>query len=231
MSAKENLFVPIHKGLRAMIYGMGLRLGTTDFTNVRESNALAESLKQDLTRSLSDCMLCLFLTHAVHEEADLFPAVRRHAPIVADLMVKEHREIILKVHDVSQICEELRGESAPERRIEVGDRLNRQASELFAYYLAHMSNEEATMVPVVWEHHTDEQLRTLHDKFYNGISMTQFEIWMRWTLPALNPQELRALLRSFKTDPLPNRFTDALRIGRETLGPERWAIVEADLGV
>ena len=229
MPARENLFVPIHKGLRAIIYRMGLRLGTTDFSNEAESNAVAESLKRDLTGSLSDCLLCLFLTHAVHEETDLFPAVRRHAPIVADLMIKEHREIVLRVHDISKICDDLRQMHEPLRRVELGEKLNREASALFAYYLAHMSNEEAVMVPVVWEYSTDEQLQELHERFYNGIPLVQFEIWMRWTLPALNHQELYALLRSLRADPPPNRFADAMRIGRETLGEERWAIVAAEL--
>ena len=229
MSAKENLFVPVHKGLRAMIYRMGLRLGTADFTNETESNALAETLKRDLTRSVSDCLLCLFLTHAVHEETDLFPAVRRHAPIVADLMVREHREIVLRVHDVSQICDELRTLHEPLRRVELGERLSRKASELFAYYLQHMSNEEATMVPVVWEHYTDAERQALHERFYNGIPLAQFEIWMRWTLPALNPQELTTLLRSLRADPPPNRFADVMRVGREVLGEDRWAVIAAEL--
>jgi len=229
MSARENLFGPVHKGLRSMIYRMGLRLGTTDFAEEAESNSLAESLKQDLTRSVSDCLLCLFLTHAVHEETDLFPAVRRHAPIVADLMIKEHREIVLRVHHVSKICDELRTLHETDRRVELGERLNQEASELFAYYLAHMSNEEATMLPVVWENYTDEQLQVLHEKFYNGIPVAQFEIWMRWTLPALNHQELYALLRSLKSDAPPNRFADAMRIGRETVSEDRWAAVAAEL--
>ena len=231
MPAREDLFLPVHKGLRAMIYGMGLRLGTVDFANETESNTLAETLKRDLTRSVSDCLLCLLLTHAVHEETDLFPSVRVHAPVVADLMMKEHREIVLRVHDISRVCEELRTLREPMRRVEVGERLNAQANELFAYYLMHMSHEEAGMGPVIWEHSTDQQLHALHDRFYNGIPLAQFEIWMRWTLPALNPEELRTLLRSLKADPPPNRFADAMRIGRETLGEDRWAGVAAELDI
>jgi len=230
MPTRENLFFPIHQGLRSMLYGMGLRLGTTDFTNVTDSNALAETLKQDLTRSVSDCLLCLLLTHAVHEESDLFPAVRRYAPIVADLMMKEHREIVLRVHEVSKTCDDLRALQEPGPRVEVGHRLHGQASELFAFYLMHLNNEEATMNPVIWEHYSDEELRALHRKFYNEIPLAQFEIWMRWALPSLNTQDLTALLSRLKADPAPNRFADAMRIGKETLEAHRWASVEALVG-
>ena len=211
-----------------MIYELGLRLGTTDFTNSAESNDIARQLKQDLTASVSNCILCLLYAHSKHEEEDFFAAVRPFDPDVIDLMMRDHRVIVRRVQQVAKTCDELQDLSDPARRIEVGDRLHLEANDLFAFYLAHLNNEEATMVPVMWERYTDEELRALRAQFYNRIPLPRFEEWMRWTLPALNPNEFQVLLSGMRADPPPNRFADALRIAKEMLGPDRWAPLETE---
>ncbi len=229
MTTRENLFRPIHKGIRSMVYELGLRLGVVDFTNLAESNAVAIQLRADLTSAVSSCILCLLQAHSRHEERDFFSAVRPFDPDVVDLMMKEHHEIAQRVGGIARTCDELLAISEPARRVEVGDRLTLEANDLFALYLAHLNNEEATLVPVMWERFSDEQLRTLRAQFYNTIPLPRFEEWMRWTLPALNPNELVVLLSGMRTDPPPNRFSDARRLAEETLDPPRWSLLERAL--
>jgi hypothetical protein len=230
MSERENLFRPVHKGIRSMIYELGLRLGVTDFTSVQESNEVAMELKRDLLQSTANCMLCLLLAHSRHEEADFFAAVSPFDKDVVELMMVDHRDLSRRVFELGRTCDELMALSDPARRIEVGDRLVLDANDLFASYLAHLNNEEATIVPVMWERFTDEQLRAMRAKFYNQIPLARFEEWMRWTLPALNSHELEILLRGLKVDPPPNRFEDAMRLARETLTADRWNALAHTLG-
>ncbi len=230
MTTRENLFRPIHKGIRSMIYELGLRLGIADFTDLEESNDVAAQLKHDLTGSVSNCILCLLQAHSVHEERDFFGAVRPFDPDLVGLMMAEHHEIARRVHGVAKTCDELLSLTPPARRIEVGDRLTLEANDLFAYYLAHLNNEEATLVPIMWERFTDEELRSLRARFYNQIPLPRYEEWMRWTLPALNANEIQVLLSGLRLDPPPNRFEDAVRIARQTLDPTRWTVVERLLG-
>jgi hypothetical protein len=82
----------------------------------------------------------------------------------------------------------------------------------------------------MWERFTDEQLRALRAQFYNQIPLPRFELWMRWTLPALNLNELAVLLAGMKTDPEPNRFRDAMRIAEETLDAARFDRVVSRVG-
>ena len=229
MSNRENLYRPIHKGIRSMLYELGLRLGVADFTNLAETNEVARQLKEDLAVSVSNCILCLLRAHSHHEERDFFSAVRPFDQDVVDLMMVEHREITRRVYQLGETCDELLALTDPARRIEVGDRLALEANDLFAIYLAHLNNEEATMVPIMWERFTDEELRALRARFYNMIPLPRFEEWMRWTIPALNRHELVVLLSGMKSDPPPNRYADMVRLSRGLLGPERWPAVEAQL--
>lgn len=213
-----------------MIYELGLRIGLADFTDMAETNQLARQLQHDLSGTVSNCLLCLLQAHSHHEERDFFTAVRPHDGDLIDLMMAEHREIARRVYGVAKTCDELLALSDPARRIEVGDRLALEANDLFAAYLAHLNNEEATVVPVMWERFTDEELRGLRARFYNTIPLPRFEEWMRWTLPALNVHELVVLLSGMKGEPSPNRFDDAVRIAKETLDEPRWELVHDRIG-
>ena len=230
MSNRENLFRPVHKGIRAMIYRLGQRLGTTDFANVAESNEIAEQLKRDLVGSTSNCILCMLQAHSSHEDKDFFAAIRKFDEDPVRMMMAEHAIIVRRIYGVAKLCDELTKLTDPDARIETGDRLVLDANDLFAFYLAHLNNEEAVLIPVMWEYFNDEELRALRAQFYNRIPLPMFEEWMRWTLPALNMNELIVLLSGMKADPPPNRFADAMRVGRETVLPERWGQVVLRVG-
>ena len=231
MSQRENLFRPIHKGIRSMIYELGRRLGTTEFTNDVEAKAIAKELKDDLAGSVSGCILCLLRAHSTHEEKDFFGALSPFDPDAGELMMGEHRNLSRAIHELGKTCDEVLEASDPARRVELGDRLNLEANDLFALYLGHLKNEESTLVQVMWERFTVAQLRSLRAQFYNQIPLARFELWMRWTLPALNLNELTVLLSGMKTDPEPNRFRDAMRIAAETLPAGRMALVSTNVGL
>lgn len=212
-----------------MIYELGLRLGVTDFTSVQESNEVALQLKHDLIDSRSNCILCLLWAHSNHEERDFFSAMIPFDKELVELMMGEHRSLGRQILELGKTCDELVGLTDRARRVEVGDRLCLEANDLFAAYFSHLNNEEATLVPAMWERFTDAQLRGLRAQFYNHVPLPRFEEWMRWTLPALNPEELEILLRGMRTDPAPNRYGDAVRLAEATLPPDRWGTVRSRL--
>lgn len=231
MTERENLFRPIHKGLRALIYEMGRRLQTTDFSDSGASNAMVQELRESLELTSGNCVLCLLYAHSKHEEDDFFQPLRPIDPDVVALMMNEHAEIGRRIRSFTKTCDELIAESTPHRRIEVGDRLNQEANELFADYLEHMNNEEATMVPVMWEHFTDSQLRKMRAEYHLRTPPRRFEVWMRWTLPALNVNELVVLFHGLKEDGPPELLDRFSRLASETVDPIRWAAAKDRVGL
>jgi len=222
MSDRENLFRPIHKGIRLMLYQLSSRMQSKNFADVSEGNRLVARMKHDLGNSLSTCVLCLLRSHSSHEERDIFSPMRAHDPDIVDIMMKEHAEIARRIHEVTKIGDEILTVTSPAQRIETGDKLNQEANELFAFYLSHLNNEEATLVPVMWERFSDEQLRAMRAKFYDDLPLPLFEVWMRWTLPALNEHELVVLFSGLKKDSATSRFPEWLRLAHMTLDFDRW---------
>jgi hypothetical protein len=222
LSERENLFRPIHKGLRSMIYKLGRRLQSTDFTDEAAARAIVKDLQENLSLTTGNCILCLLLAHSNHEEKDFFRPLNAFDPDVVKLMMAEHREIVQGIRRLAQTCDAVLKESSPARRIEVGDRLNLETNDLFALYLRHLNNEEATMVPVMWEHFTDEELRKLRTQYHRSVPVRRLEAWMRWTLPALNLHELVLFFRGLKEDGPPQLYDLMVRLAGETVDPVRW---------
>jgi Hemerythrin HHE cation binding domain len=231
MTSRENLFRPIHKGIRLMLYQAGRELQALDFSEVETSNEFASRLKRELSTSVSNCFLCLLRAHSAHEERDIFRALQPFDPDIVKLMMAEHAEIAGRIRAVAKTCDELLAVTSPPRRIEIGDRLNLEANDLFAAYFSHLNNEEASMVPVLWERFTDEQLRAMRAKFYDSIPLPRFEEWVRWTLPALNMNELTVLFTGLKADAKSTRFQDWVRLAHESLTPERWSALKGQVGL
>lgn len=222
MTERQNLFRPIHKGIRSMLYESGTRLQRMDFADVAASNAFVDDLKHDLGASLSNCLLCLISIHAKHEERDIFAKLRVHDSEAVDLVMKEHAELTRRIHDVAKLCDALPPLSDPKARIELGYRLELDANELFTSYMSHLNHEEDWVVPVMWQWFTDDELNAMRAVFYNNLPLPLFETWMRWAIPAMNPEELLVFMRGMASDPAPNRLADALRVARAVLPPARW---------
>jgi hypothetical protein len=202
----------------------------TDFSNITESNLIAQELRNGLHGAVSNCLLCLLRAHSTHEETDFFPAVRPFDSEAVAAVMAEHREIKRRIYHIAKHCDELQAVSGHDQRVEAGDRLHAEASDLIALTLAHLNREESTLVPIMWERFTDQQLRDLRAQFYNSIPLAQFEEWMRWSLPALNVNELQVLLRGMRMDPPPNRFSAAIRVGEEVVDSHRWNVIMNQLG-
>lgn len=230
MTERENLFRPIHKGIRAMIYELGRRVQVTDFTDTTESNAIARQLQHGLNSAVSNCILCLLHAHSRHEEVEIFAPLRRLDSDVVEAMMVEHAEVVRRILGVTKTCDELLAQSGLGRRIEIGDRLNLETNDLFAFYLQHMNNEEATLVPILWEHFSDDDLRAMRRQFHSSLPPARLEEWMRWTLPALNSHELLQWFQSLRLDGPPELFETMVRLAGETVDPSRWEDVKGRLG-
>jgi len=231
MSERENLFRPIHKGIRLMLYQLGAQLQATDFLMEASSNQLVARLKRDLGNASSNCILCLMTTHSHHEEGDIFSHVRVYDPDAVGIAMKEHAEVVSRIHDLSKTCDEVIGLTDRSRRIEFGDRLVQDANDVVALYLSHMNHEEALLVPIMWERFTDEQLRSMRQAFYDHIPLPLFETWMHWTLPAMNMEELVVLYSGLKKDPPSVRLEEWVRLAHKYLDGDRWLAIRERVGV
>ena len=104
MMPRADIFTPIHKALRSMIYELGKELQTTDFTDEKATAAMVSRLKQDLSLASSTCVLCLLHEHAGNEDKYVFPDVRQYEPKLVDTLLQEHREVVRRIAGVWKLA-------------------------------------------------------------------------------------------------------------------------------
>ena len=230
MSERQNIFRPIHKGIRSMIYMHASHLQSLDFRDRSVSDGAVSGLRKDLGDSLSNCVLCLLSIHSRHEEHDILSKLKRHDPGAVEMVMKEHAAIAGAIRDVAATCDEVLRAPDDKERVRLGDRLLLETDALFAQYMVHLNHEEDWVVPVMWQWFTDEQLNAMRGAFYNNLPGPLFDTWMSWTLPALNPHELAIFVRGL-AGPSPNRLDDVLRVAKATISPERWLGLRAAIRV
>jgi len=91
-----------------MIYDVGGRLQTTDFSDSAESQLLLNELIYEFSSALSaTCILCLLHSHARAEDLYLFPAAEKSdSKLISDLL-REHQEFAAELRNISTMCDEL----------------------------------------------------------------------------------------------------------------------------
>jgi hemerythrin HHE cation binding domain-containing protein len=231
MTANEDLFTSIHKALRSMIYNVGGRLQSVDFADKAAANAVLEDLQHEFSNAVSaTCVLCLLHAHAGSEESHVFPSMQSIDPALIRMLIDDHHEITRRLAGLSKMADELSAVDAPERRIEMGARLNREANEFFAFYLSHMNKEEVTIVPAMKEHFTDDQLRAMQGKIIGSMGPERLSGYLRWMLPSLTPGELTKLIAGVKHGAPPELFSIVAGIGAANVDPARWSAVRNRVG-
>ncbi len=232
MTGKEDLFTPVHKGLRAMLYDLSTRLQTIDFADLEASKRLAIDLENDFAAARSaGCILCAFAYHADEEEAVVFPPSARAANSLITELIQEHHGLSRRESEIGRSMHDLVGLPSSEARVSAGIRINQMANELFVFYLTHMNREETELVPVMQEHFSDAEQAAMRGAIIAKFPPDRLFALLGWMLPALNVTELSDLLASVKGTAPPPFMKAISDLCAARVEPARWAAVKLRVGI
>lgn len=232
MVAQGDLFTSIHKGLRAMIYSLAVRLQTNDFADVQATKALLTDLENDFAVARSaGCALCILSQHAVDEESVIFPAVTSVGTTLATELISEHHDLTRRELEIAKAGHELLSTDAAEARIRAGAQLNLAANQLFGAYITHMNREEAELVPLMQQHFSDPEMAAMQGKIISQLPPDRVMAILRWMLPSLNVSELSRLLVTFKGAAPPPFVKAVTDLCAARVDPARWDAVKLRVGL
>jgi hypothetical protein len=229
--AEEDLFTPVHKALRSMMYDLAGRVQSNDFADLAQTRALVTDLEHDFEVARSaGCMLCIFSMHAGEEEEVVFPGVKDlHGGLVGSL-VAEHHDLSRREIAIAQGAHALLDTASPEERVAAGVRLTQSVNELLAAYFVHMNREERELVPFMREHFTDPQQAQMRGTILARMAPDRLFAILRWMLPSLNVTELSELLEEVKSTSPPPVLLAVTQLGEARVDPARWALVRDRVG-
>ncbi len=232
MTAKEDLFTPIHKGLRSLLYATSARIQTNDFGDVDATRTLVHDLDRDFaTARVSTCALCIMAAHAEAEETMIFPESEKFGNELVARLVREHRELARQELAIAEAGRRLLALGTPSDRIAAGVALNQTANELLAAYFGHMNLEETDLVPLMREHFTDAQMAAMRGRIISGLPPDQLFAFLGWILPSMNVTELSEMIGVARAAMPPPVFAKVTGLCAARVDPARWTEVRARTGI
>ena len=232
MPSTGDLFTPIHKALRCMIYSLGARLQTNDFADVAATTQLVVDLENDFEVARSaGCILCVLSGHAVDEQSAIFPHVADFGPELVQSLIEEHHDLMRRELALARSAHDLLALGSPEARVSAGAALNLSANDLFAAYLAHMNREETHLVPLMREHFSDEEMNRMRGAIMGALPRERLFAILEWMLPSLNLTELTRMLSAMKVGLPPPSFGAMTELAAQRVDPDRWRMAKQRVGI
>lgn len=213
-----DLYVPVHKGLRALLFDAAALVARTEFSSPEEATGALTAV-QDALRFLA--------AHIEHEDGVVMPEIARLAPeLFADLQA-DHARVAGLETEIARLVERLRDAGSTER-CALGRKLCERFTRLVAEHVVHMEREETLANRVLWAHLGDPELLALEGRIVGSIPHGELAGWMTLMLPAVSQSErvgLLARMSAVMPADVIARLTDE---ARWRIGPEAWgATLEA----
>jgi iron-sulfur cluster repair protein YtfE (RIC family) len=146
--SRPDIAVTIHKAVRKVLFDQAMLLARVDYRSAEAARA-AHGETLAALRALRE--------HADHEDEIVFPALdAADAPLAAEA-IRQHEELERQMRDIERLSA-LSMVATQSERPAVGHRLRASFNDFVAAQLVHLSFEERVLMPVLWKHHTDEEL-------------------------------------------------------------------------
>lgn len=216
---RHDIYLGIHKGIRAFMCHALTRLGRVDLDDAAE---LADTLAG------VEVLLDFCRAHLEHEDGIIHPALEARLPRSTEQVAEEHREhedslVILRAQ-----LRQVRDSHGP-ARAQAALRLYRLLAVFVGQNFLHMHLEETESNNALWRAYTDEEILALKQRILALQSPADISLCLRWMVPALNPAERLALLRPMRANMPTGAFEHLLLQLRPHLTPAEWAKLEGGL--
>jgi hemerythrin-like domain-containing protein len=217
---RYNIFFPIHKGLRAMLYETAMQLQHTCFTSADEAEAAVAQVKN---------VVHLFESHAHKEDSYVFPAIAAWEPSVVAAFESEHEEDHALGEDLQNWLTALGYAAAPSAKQTLGEELTKAYTQFMVFNLRHMAMEEQVINPILWRYYSDGELHDITLKIMKAAQPEEMAAFSRWMVRGLNNTELAAWLKGVKNTAPEPAFYGLLSLAEGELHPRRWNVLQESL--
>ncbi|MBI2792654.1 MAG: hemerythrin domain-containing protein [Gammaproteobacteria bacterium] len=185
---RVNYYQTIHKALRRLLYLFSIELGCEDM-------GIEENAQKLQTQFLQ--LKALLEEHAHHEDKYLHPFISQKLPKESNEIVKEHAEQDKHMQAIADMFTSVLAQSDIKERQHLGYQLYVLFNRFVADYIAHLDQEEAVIMPLLWQCcDDDDELMKPLQAFLASKTKQDFIDSLDYMLPAMNPQERELMLSS-----------------------------------
>jgi hypothetical protein len=220
-AARPDLYAPIHKALRALMFDTLARIGRIDLEDGGDTTTTLEQ---------AELMLEQLESHLHHENEFVHAAIEARraggARATADAHV-EHADTIRALR--SEIAALRAAPAADQPRL--ATLLYRHLALFIAENLEHMHYEETANNALLWALYTDEELHGIHDRLVARLDARILSTALPWMAAAMTPAETLGLFSGMQAKMPPEPFLAVLQSVRPRIEPRRFERLASSLGM
>jgi len=150
--------------------------------------------------------------HARGEEAAVFPAVEKVAPLVARAYLLDHRELDIMVAGLEAM-----------RTAPTALAVTRATAVLHAHLRIHLNKEDSHLYPILRERTTEDEQKSIVGIMASKIPPEKTPTLVQWLLPLLGHDDRAIVAKGWMTLMPPPVFAGIKPLMKETLPQDDWA--------
>ncbi len=217
---RVNLYLGIHKALRAVLFDAAAWTARTDFTDEVETAQATSALRR---------VLRMVVDHGEHEERWIHAHLRERAPETVLVIEGEHVRMDSSMNLLAELCAELE-ESSGDARALLGEQLHAELNCFVGDYLLHMHREETEGNAALWAHFSDAELLALQGELLTQIPPMRFAEWMQIMLPSMNAKDRATFVEELRGGAPSPIFRGFTRLAEQVLSDDQWAALQGHMG-
>ncbi|HET9870932.1 MAG TPA: hemerythrin domain-containing protein [bacterium] len=210
MEQRADVFTGVHKGLRRGLLGLSQKLGSADWSDAQDRQAVEAEFKD---------MVYFLREHAENEDKIQAPTLEEKAPGATRQMAEDHQRLEKQIDGLETDWEAAAKAGFPS---EACHRLYLSYNRFLSGYLAHLDMEEGPITEAVHRHFTDDEIKAMVGRIIAKTSPKDMGMMLSYMIPGMNAQERLTFLSGVQaTAPAP--VFDGLKgLAQKVLAPRDW---------
>ena len=218
---RVDLYKDVHKGLRYELFAFSIKAGSIDWDNTDSTKALGEEL---------DTLLHLLRSHVVHENTFCHPLITRLVLGGARALDIEHREQEAMLDDLEAHFKHMISKGSGRRSlVKDGIQFYRALNRSLARYLVHLDQEEAQVMPTLWDLCSDEELTGVLGEIIASMKPEEFLSYLEVMFPAMNTEERANILSGLRSSAPEEFYNTVCKLAERLLSQTEWTTLKAHL--
>lgn len=218
---RYDIYTPIHKALRSMMFHAQVDLGAADPSDDAQTRAALERVRELLTVCRS---------HLNHENEFVHTAMERRAPGSSTRVAGEHEEHEDAIERLENEVREVESARGPARAPALLG-LYRKLGLFIAQNLEHMHYEETVHNAILAATYSDEELAAIEADIVAHVAPESTALILRWMLPSIDHDRRLAMLKGMRAGAPAQAFQGALALAQKYLTGTDWNKLVGALGI
>jgi len=210
---KYNIFNPIHKVLRAMLYDTSLTIQQTNFVDTEEVDATILKIEQTLS---------FLQLHVFHKSEFIHPLIKKYQSDIIKFFSNQYADCEFVTNKVKLAIHAFDNVITASEKMQKGRKILLAFEALVSFKLNLFAKEENVLNIFLWNNYKDEELIQIEQNIIASLPIDVLKVESKWMIKALNNKEIESWLKGVQRSASESVFKTLLSLAEKELPHQRF---------